>query len=204
MKLYWLDIETTGLDPMRHRILEVAVAEADLARPFDIQHRFHAVLGIGEIELGRLDKFIVDMHTHNGLLHECLVAPRTIGDIEDDLIDLLPDVVNDKDERPTLAGSSIHFDLAFLRVHAPRFAARLSHRLYDVSSVKLFCQSLGMPKFPKAEAHRAIDDINESVAHALDCARWLRRAGAEQRVLRECLTDTSITETDSPATPEKD
>ncbi len=72
-----------------------------------------------------------------------------------------------------LAGSSIHFDHAFLAVHMPRFAARLSHRHYDVSAIKLFCQSLGADKFPKAEAHRAKDDIAESIAHAKACAEWL-------------------------------
>ena len=30
MKLFWLDLETTSLDPVTGAILEVAVAEADL------------------------------------------------------------------------------------------------------------------------------------------------------------------------------
>ena len=55
----------------------------------------------------------------------------------------------------------------------PTLDKRLSYRHYDVSAVKLFCQSLGMPKLPKAEAHRAKDDILESIAHAKKCADWL-------------------------------
>ena len=59
-------------------------------------------------------------------------------------------------------------------MHMPRLAARFSHRHYDVSAVKLFCRSLGMPKPPKAEAHRATADVLESIAHARLCAEWLR------------------------------
>ena len=36
MKLFWLDLETTSLDPLTGRILELAVAEADLGDPFEI------------------------------------------------------------------------------------------------------------------------------------------------------------------------
>ena len=36
MKIFWLDLETTGLDPQRDSILELAIAEADLQQPFEI------------------------------------------------------------------------------------------------------------------------------------------------------------------------
>jgi len=73
----------------------------------------------------------------------------------------------------------VHFDHGFLRVHMPKLAARFSHRHYDVSAVKLFCQSLGMPKPPKAEAHRAAADVRESIEHAKACADWLEYANGK-------------------------
>ena len=82
-------------------------------------------------------------------------------------------MVSDKDERPTLAGRTVHFDLGFIRHHMPRLAARLSHRVYDVSAICLFCESLGMPRLKKGEAHRASEDVLESVEHARRCAEWL-------------------------------
>ncbi len=73
-----------------------------------------------------------------------------------------------------LAGSSVHFDRMFLQHYHPQVIERFSHRLYDVSAVKLFCRSLGMPPFPEiSAAHRAKDDIDESILHAKACTIWL-------------------------------
>ena len=173
MKLYWLDLETTGLDPATTEVLEVSVATADLLNPFDIERIYHAVVRpVTPVE--QMSPFIIDMHTKNGLLAECQGPnAKPIGQVDRELSELV-EWVEDKDERATLAGSSIHFDHGYIKVHMPKTAKKLSHRHYDVSALKLVCQSLGMARFPKMEAHRATDDILESVAHARDCINWLR------------------------------
>lgn len=171
MKLLWLDIETDGLDPNKCQILEVAVREADLLDPFTTTHLYESPVWLPR-EL-QLDPFILDMHTKNGLLKECYGTGRPlVHEAEQKLLELVPEVV-DKRERPVLAGNSVHFDHSFLTVHMPIFASRLSHQHYDVSAVKLFCRSLGMPHDKGEPAHRAMADVMMSIAEAKKCRAWL-------------------------------
>jgi hypothetical protein len=190
------------LSAEKHSILEVAVGFADLSAPFELKtmDRFvlqcdpehtggpqcRVPLGLG-LTVGsrtydgpcpscRFAPEARAMHAESGLLAECGRATTTMGEVEDYLLTLVHGEPERGDDKPTLAGSTVHFDLGFLRAHAPRFAARLSHRCYDVSAVKLFCESLGMPRIPKGNAHRAVDDVVESVRHARQCADWLSKS----------------------------
>lgn len=170
MKLIWTDLETTDLRPDRSSVLEIAVSIADLATPFEVMPVYHAVLGFDPA--GIVNPYVREMHTKNGLLVECAQSAVTVADVDEALLTFVPHE-DDRDERPVLAGSSVHFDKSFLEVHCPRVFSRLSHVCYDVSAVKLFCRSLGMERIPKGEAHRAQADIIESITHARLCEQWL-------------------------------
>jgi oligoribonuclease len=174
-KLIWLDLETTGLDPGKCVMLECAAMEADLSDPFNAKLIHQSVLWFHPDVVKTQDKFIIDMHTKNGLWKDCANEELALDafEVQDELLKFIP-TIEDKDERPILAGSSIHFDHSFIKVWMPKLDKRLSHRHYDVSALKLECQSMGMPKFPKGEAHRAHADILESIAHAKACREWQR------------------------------
>lgn len=170
MKLIWLDIETTGLNPEIDSILEIAAFEAEMERPFDAVKIYDTVLVWPLASMASLvmDSFVRDMHTKNGLLEACARSNVTTNDAQTDLCRRLPE------KEYVLAGSSAHFDHSFIHKHMPILNARFSHRHYDVSAVKLFAQSLGMKPFPKAGAHRAAADCLESIAHAKAVAEWFR------------------------------
>jgi oligoribonuclease len=180
IKFYWVDLETTGLHPAEDAILEIAVAEAPFRDPFNLTHIYHAVLALPpDIELS---PFIVDMHTKNGLLEECRKSTTTLFDVHTALAPLIPSVTDDIESRPTLAGSCIDFDHAFLKAHLPGISERFHYRRMDVSAVKLLARALGMPKIPKGEAHRAKADIEESAVHGRLCTEWWENRKTEDHV----------------------
>lgn len=202
MPLVYLDLETTGLSPQTDLILEIAISVADLDHPFDAKPAYHAVFSLPTSF--QLSPFIVDMHTKNGLLAECAASKSFPWNAEAELLTMFPELPKDEETGRAglyaLAGNSVHFDLGFLRASMPKLAKRFSHRLYDVSAVGLFCRSLGMPKFKKAEAHRAKDDVLESIEMARSCAQWLRKVGPRKLTQEEAEANVDCDATISPTT----
>lgn len=165
----WLDLETTGLDASCHDILEVAVSLAPDSEPLGAVHAYHAVINYPREAWCRLDEFILKMHGSSGLLDECAKSQIDVRQAERAIVSLLPPGNNH-----VLAGSSVWFDHNFLIRHMPILASRLTYRHYDVSALKLVCIGEGMEPIAKNLAHRAKDDIAESVEHANRCVRWMR------------------------------
>lgn len=174
MKLLWCDLETSGLDSKTNCILEASFALADINSPQEIMRQSHVVFAFGEIErewLRTNNPKVFDMHTKNGLLEECSRSTMLPGLFEVVVLEYVP-WIDDPDERVTIAGSSVHFDLSFLREWMPTLASRLSHRTYDVSAIKLFFEGQGMPRIKKRLTHRTLDDIFESMYHLRQCELW--------------------------------
>lgn len=177
MKLIWLDLETTGLNPQADCILEVFAAEADLTMFGALSRLYHAVVQLPpERTEDTLSEWIRETHGASGLLDEVRASNTSIEDVERELLKRFGSDPNlPRDEKPVLAGSTVHFDLNFVRVHMPTFAATLSHRCYDVSAIQLFARSLGMPPLPRAEAHRALADVLESVQNTVKIREWFMK-----------------------------
>lgn len=190
-KYLWLDLETTGLDHRVDRILECAMVATtgELCRfrgspkvEDPVLGRRSLIVYHGQEVLSRyLSDFTRDMHTRNGLLAEIANfgnRTKTSGNLyfgeaglEDPLHRFVDQFEWELDGKPVLAGATIHFDRDFIRHHIPRFEQRLHHRHLDVSSLKLMsCDVTGAP-FAKAEAHRAMADIYESLGQAAQIYR---------------------------------
>lgn len=159
-KLFWIDLEMTGLDERVHTIMEVAVVVTDLdLKPLE---EFHRVVFQPPEALAHMDEWCVKTHGESGLT--TAVAQGTpLEQVEKDLLALL-DRHFPKNERVVLVGNSVNNDRRFIDKYMQAFSKRLHYRLIDVSSFKeIFREKWGI-QFKKKNSHRAVGDIHESIA----------------------------------------
>lgn len=177
----WLDLETTGLDPHNDQILEWAIVLADDGAAGDLSpvHQFSGVVDPwNDADAMRdaiegMHSIVQNMHARNGLFEAVAREGTPLAEAEDFLLSVCVEL-GAKPRQVVLAGSTVAFDLGFVRVHMPRFAEYLSHRTFDVSTLKQADVAWGGVPFAKAEAHRALPDVLESLAHAaaIKARRW--------------------------------
>jgi oligoribonuclease len=164
--LAWMDLEMTGLDPSRHVIVEIATLLTDddltpIAEGPDI------VIRAGADELAEMDDVVRRMHTRSGLLVSIQSAEQTLADAGRQTLEFLKAHIPLARTIP-LCGNSIGTDRRFLAAQMPEVEEFLHYRSIDVSSIKELCRRWypdALARAPaKKEAHRALDDIRESIA----------------------------------------
>ena len=164
-ELVWLDLEMTGLNPKRHRIIEIAtlITDSDLNI---IAEGPEIVIHANETILGRMNDYVHEMHQRSGLLEKVRDSKVTIEEAEKETLEFLNKHL-DRKYRPPLCGNSIGTDRRFLDAQMNELENRLHYRVVDVSSIKELvlrwdASALeGMPS--KLETHRALDDVIESI-----------------------------------------
>ena len=164
--LAWMDLEMTGLDPARHVIVEIATLLTDddlnlIAEGPDI------VVHADFEQLAQMDDFVRSMHEHSGLLTAIQASEISLADAGRETLAFLSAHIAEPRTVP-LCGNSIGTDRRFLATYLPEVEGFLHYRSIDVSSVKELCRRW-YPEVlanapPKTGAHRALDDIRESIA----------------------------------------
>jgi len=164
--LVWMDLEMTGLDHRSDVIVEIATLITDDELTIVAEGPDLVVSATGD-ELSRMDPFVLDMHTRSGLLEQIRASDISLADAGARTLEFIKQHVPEPRTVP-LCGNSIGMDRRFLAAYLPEIEEHLHYRSVDVSTIK----ELSRRWYPealaaaprKATAHRAMDDIRESIA----------------------------------------
>ena len=159
-KLLWVDLEMTGLDPEKDKILEIAAIATDWQ--FNEIDRMTAVVKVPKKLIE--ERMVGEFWEANPESYNSLVTQNENGEdaevVEDKILNFIE---KNFGKEVYLAGNSIHQDKRFIVKEWPRLDARLHYRMFDVSAWKIYFENALKIKFTKRENHRALDDIEGSI-----------------------------------------
>jgi len=161
--LVWVDMEMTGLDPDRDRVIEIAAIVTDpnlnvLAEgPVFVIHQPDEVLD-------GMDAWNKGTHGRSGLTDRVKASTVTEEQASAEMVAFLKQFV--PAGKSPMCGNSICQDRRFMARHMPTLEAFFHYRNVDVSTLKELCRRWRpelIAGFKKHQLHTALADIRESV-----------------------------------------
>ncbi len=160
-----MDLEMTGLEPERHVIVEIATLLTDdhlniVAEGPDL------VIHASPEQLAQMGSYVTEMHTKSGLLPQIIASTITVDEAQQATLEFLKAQGVEPGAVP-LCGNSIGTDRRFLQEYMPELESFFHYRNVDVSTIKELARRwyphavAAVPE--KDSAHRALDDIRESI-----------------------------------------
>lgn len=162
-RLVWLDMEMTGLDPEKERIIEVAVVvtEPDLTvvaeGPVLVIHQPDTLLDA-------MDNWNRSTHGKSGLTEKVKASMLNESGAEDQLIAFLAQHV--PAGKSPLCGNTVSQDRRFMYKYMPKLEQFFHYRTIDVSTLKELARRWKpelLKGFEKRSKHEALADIYESI-----------------------------------------
>jgi oligoribonuclease len=161
-----MDLEMTGLEPLRHVIIEIATLITDdnlnvIAEGPDL------VIHATPEQMAEMGDFVTEMHTKSGLINAVNASTVTNEEAETQTLAFLKEHIAEPRTIP-LCGNSIGTDRRFLQEYMPTLEEFLHYRNVDVSTLKELTRRWHPEVLDamteKETSHRALDDIRESIA----------------------------------------
>ncbi|MAY72554.1 MAG: oligoribonuclease [Halomonas sp.] len=175
--LIWIDLEMTGLDPERERIIEVATLVTDgelnviAEGPVIAVHQSEALLS-------GMDEWNTRTHGNSGLVERVRKSQIDTREAERRTLEFLSAHV--VPGTSPMCGNSIHQDRRFLEREMPELWAFFHYRNLDVSTLKELAKRWNpqaLEGFSKRNVHLAMDDIKESIAELAHYRKTFLKAG---------------------------
>ena len=161
--LVWMDLEMTGLDPEKDRIIEMAtiITDGDLRIVAE-----GPVLAIHQEQelLDSMDEWNTRTHNRTGLVPKVKASRITERQAEIETLDFIQR--HTYKNRAPLCGNSICQDRRFLYKYMPELSTWLHYRNVDVTSFKEVARHWApsiLPGFEKRAVHQALEEIKESI-----------------------------------------
>lgn len=163
MRLVWVDMEMTGLDPEKERIIELAavVTEPDLTvvaeSPVFVVHQSDEILAA-------MDKWNQSTHGKSGLIDKVKASTLNEEQAQARMIEFLSKYV--PPGKSPLCGNSVSQDRRFMFRYMPELEKFFHYRTIDVSTLKELARRWRpalLKGFEKRSKHEALADIYESI-----------------------------------------
>lgn len=162
--LIWIDLEMTGLDLERDRIIEIATIVTDANLNILAEGPVLAVHQSDE-QLALMDEWNVRTHNASGLVKRVRDSHFSDAQAEQATIEFLEKWIP-KGVSP-ICGNSVGQDRRFLFRYMPLLEQYFHYRYLDVSTLKELARRWKpevLDGFTKKNTHQALDDIRESIA----------------------------------------
>ena len=160
----WIDLEMTGLNVETDHILEIATIITD-DQLNELDEGPSIVIHQPDSILMNMNSWCLEQHGKTGLINACQDSTYSVEEAERETLNFIQ--MYCPRNTAILAGSSIWQDRIFLSKYMPSIVEYLFYKQIDVSSVKELINRWypgdTNANTPKKEAHRALDDIRESI-----------------------------------------
>jgi len=162
-KLVWIDLEMTGLDPEKERIIEMAtiITDSELNTVAE-----GPVIAINQPDslLDAMDEWCTKTHGASGLTQRVKESNVSEAEAEQITLEFLKEHLS-AGESP-LCGNSIGQDRRFLVKYMPELEGFFHYRNLDVSTIKELARRWRpdvLNGVKKKGSHLALDDIRDSI-----------------------------------------
>ncbi|KRW82113.1 oligoribonuclease [Marinobacter sp. P4B1] len=162
-RLVWIDLEMTGLDPEKERIIEMATIITDSELNLVAEGPVIAIHQPDSL-LEAMDEWCTNTHGASGLTQRVKDSKTSEAEAEQETLAFLKQYLS-AGESP-LCGNSIGQDRRFLVKYMPELEAFFHYRNLDVSTIKELARRWRpdvLDSVKKKGSHLALDDIRDSI-----------------------------------------